>query len=158
MTIFELLTRDHRQLDMRFREVHAFMVDGQLEAAHEAFQALSVTLLGSMRAEHAVVYPRFAFVGLREEVTQALREHDQIEQTVNHIRLAGLPAAEWQRSVELLERQIRAHVEAEETVLFPFARWALSDQDALDLAAEFEGYQPFAASVSGPSITYQMVG
>lgn len=108
-----------------------------------------------MRAEHAVVYPRFAFdAGLEDEVTRAIREHDRIEQAINHLRLSGLGPDAWGGAMTRLQLLVSDHLETEEWILFPVARLRLSTEAATAIAAEFEAYQPVAASVAAPSITY----
>jgi len=155
MTIFDVLARQHGEIDGLFRELQAELAAGHEVEARTRFQALSTKLIACMRAEHAVVYPRFAFeAGLDDEVARAIREHDRIEQAINHLRLAPLAPDAWNGAVTRLQLLVADHLETEEWILFPVARLRLTSEAASKLAADFEAYQPVAAAVAAPSITY----
>lgn len=155
MTIFEVLAKQHGEVEALFREVKHAAAGGNEAAAHATFQTLSTQLIACMRAEHAVVYPRFAFLaGLEDEVARAIREHDRIEQAINSLRLAALPLELWQAALTRLQALVTDHVETEEWILFPVARLRLTREQVTQIAVEFAAYQPVAASVAAPSITY----
>ena len=154
-TIFEVLGRQHGELDTLFRQVHDALVSGRESTARHRFAELSTRLLGFMHAEHSIVYPQFAFMaGLEDEVRRAVREHDQIEQAINHLRLAPLSAEEFQGALTRLQCLLADHLETEEWILFPVATLRLSGDDARRIAAEYLAYEPVAMSVAQPSITY----
>ena len=157
MTIFEVLGTHYREVAAQFRHIRDDFDLGREHAARASFHALSVKLLAGLRAEATVIYPRFAFVGLRDEVATAQREHLAIEETVNHLRLGGLPAFHWQGLVESLERQVSKHVDTIDQELVPFAQLQLTREDAEQIAAEFRVFEPLATTVVGPSITYDLV-
>lgn len=156
MSITELLERAHRELDALFEGVEVAAAQGKYRLARETFRRLSIKLIATMRAEHATVYPRLAFVaGLASEVAEASREHDQIERAINDIRLGGLAPADWRDRVGVLRTKVADHARAEHWVLFPIAMLALSAADLAALAQAFLAYVPIATSVAGPSITYE---
>ncbi|MEO8702264.1 MAG: hemerythrin domain-containing protein [Kofleriaceae bacterium] len=156
MLITELLERAHRELDAMFEDVDVAVSQGKHRLAREQFRRLSIRLIATMRAEHATVYPRLAFVaGLADEVSEAAREHDRIERAINEIRLAGLAPMDWRDRVGELRNTVADHARAEQWVLFPIATLALTSADLKSLADAFLAYEPIAASVAGPSITYE---
>ena len=117
MTIFEVLAREHADIEALFARVRDATTP---DAAREPFQALAMRLITCMRAEHAIVYPRFAFLaGLDDEVAQAVREHDRVEQAINYLRLSTLEAEAWHAGVARLQQLVRNHVETEEWICRP---------------------------------------
>lgn len=157
MTIFELLARKHGEIDALFRQTQDALAASRADQARTWFDMLSTSLIACMRAENAVVYPRFAHLaGLEDEVIHAIREHDRIEQAVNHLRLVPLTLDAWQGALTRLQVLVCDHVETEEWILCPVARLRLTTAEATKLGEEFAAYEPIAASVASPSITYDM--
>jgi len=155
MTIFELLEHKHQELARLFRDVDHAVAASKHRLAHAVFRELSVKLIACLRAEHAVVYPQFAYLArLETEIAEASREHDVMEGTINHIRLAMLTPDDWHEAVKRLHSQVVAHAITEQWVLFPIATLALSADELRAIGVQFLAYEPIAASVAGPSITY----
>lgn len=157
MTIFEVLGRQHGELDTMFRQVHDALASSRMDAARDMFQKLSTKLLGMMHAEHAVVYPQFVFLAdLGDEVSRAIREHSKIEEAVNHVRLAPLDADGFCGAVMKLQLMIADHHETDEWILFPVATLRLSGDAQRKLATEYQAYEPLAEAVAAPSITWDI--
>jgi len=155
MTIFELLARQHVEIEGAFRSIHVALERKDHGLARSLFAKLSTQLLASMRSEHAVVYPTFAYhAGLDDEVKRAIREHQKIEQSINHLRLIPLAPESWRGAVTRLQILVADHLETEEWILFPVARLRLTDAQARKLADEFSAFQTIALPTTGCSITY----
>lgn len=158
MTIFELLAREHVEVSAAFRDIHAALERKDHGAARTRFDALSAKVLASMRAEHAVVYPSFAYhAGLTDEVQRAIREHQSIEQSINQLRLIPLAPEAWCGALTRLQLLVADHLETEEWILFPVARLRLSLDQATRLAVEFLAYRSRALPTTGCSITYEPI-
>ncbi|HEY5933521.1 MAG TPA: hemerythrin domain-containing protein [Kofleriaceae bacterium] len=158
MTICEVLERQHREVDALFKQIEDAYAANKLRLAHAAFRVVSTKLIACMQAEHSVVYPRLSqVVGLHDEVCAALREHDEIERTINHIRLAPLTTEAWMEAVRWLASQVSNHAASEEWILFPVACLAFSRQQLVDLGDDFLRFEPVVAAVAGASITYDPV-
>jgi iron-sulfur cluster repair protein YtfE (RIC family) len=158
MTICEVLERQHREVEALFQQIEDAYAAKKLKLAHAAFRVLSTKLIACMQAEHSVVYPRLSqVVGLHDEVCAALREHEEIERTINHIRLAPLTPDGWIEVVRWLGTQVSAHVASEEWVLFPVACLAFSRQQLVELGNDFLRFELVVAAVAGASITYEPV-
>ena len=155
MTIFELLAQQHVEIDAAFRDIHAALERKEHGAARALFSKLSTKLLASMRAEHAVVYPCFAYdAGLEDEIKRAIREHQSIEQSINHLRLIPLAPDPWHGALTRLQILVADHLETEEWILFPVARLRLSPAQATKLAAEFIAFRTIAMPTTSCTITY----
>ena len=156
MSIFEVLAHHQREIVELLVAVRAAITRGRRDQADVTFQRAAIQLLAGLRAEHAVVYPRLAHVpGLVAEVAQARREHDEIEQTLNRLRVGRLLPALWDAELERLARQVEQHADLEELSLFPIASLALSPRELAKIGADYVACLERARSVAGPSITYE---
>ena len=155
MTIFELLAQEHVEVETAFRDIHAALERKDHGGARTRFNTLSTRLLAAMRAEHAVVYPSFAYhAGLTDEVKRAIREHQSIEQSINQLRLIPLAPEAWRGALTRLQILVADHMETEEWILFPVARLRLTTEQATKLAGEFSAFQTIALPTTACSITY----
>ena len=119
-------------------------------------QVAANKLIACMRAEHAVVYPRFADVdGLLAEVAQARREHETIEDSINLLRIAGLHGDAWDAELDRLIRLFEQHSDLEELSMFPIAGLSMTTRELVKIGVDFATYLATSASVAGASITYQ---
>ena len=156
MSIFEVLALHRREVAGSLSEVRSALASGQRAHAEETFQRAAIQLLAGLRAEHAVVYPRLTDVpGLVAEVAQARGEHDEIEQTLNRLRVGQLAPELWDAELDRLARQVEQHADLEELSLFPIASLALSPRELTKIGADYVAYLERARSVAGPSITYE---
>jgi hypothetical protein len=157
VTIFEVLAEKQEAIEARFRRTHDAANAGDIDGARAVFGELSARLVGLMRAEHAVVYPVLVYsAGLGIEVTQALRDHREIEDAINHIRLGALDPEAWAGAVVRLHGHVAMHLDLEELVMFPVARLRLTTEEMSKLAEDFVALEPRAFAVAGPSITYEL--
>ena len=155
MSIFEVLARHQREVAEAISEVRSAIASDQRAHAEALFQRAAIMLLAGLRAEHAVVYPRLADVaGLLTEVAQARREHDEIEQTLDRMRIGGLGPDAWDTELDRLARQVSQHADLEELSMFPIAALALSPRELATIDADYAAYLERARSVAGASITY----
>lgn len=156
MTVFEVLARQHVEIEAAFRDIqHAAAERLDHGVARTLFAALSTRLLACLRAERAVVYPRFAYdAGLSDEIQRAIREHGRIEQAIGELRLAPLAPAAWRTALARLQKRVADHVETEEWILFPVARLRLSTASVTKLADELAAFETAARAMAACSITY----
>lgn len=156
-TIFEALRSSHRDVEELFGDVQNAVATGQLELAKTLFQLVSVKLVATMRAEHEVVYPRFAKeAGLVDEVTQALQEHAGIERMIDLLRVGGLHADDWCDAVAQLGSLVADHADCEECTLFPIASQSLDSKALTEIAADYLSRVKQAMPIAGASITWEL--
>jgi hypothetical protein len=155
-TIFDVLRKTHREIEELFGDVQNAIHNEQFGIADTLFQLLSVTLISAMRAEHAVVYPRFARdAKLGAEIEQALREHEGIERMIDRIRIGGLPQDEWCETVARLGTLVADHADCEECTLFPLVSLELSTEQLQDIGRDFADRVKQTLPIAGASITYE---
>lgn len=155
MSIFDQLGKQQREISELFCDMRRAVSTDQRTLAQVLFQLAANKLMACMRAEHAVVYPRFADVGgLVVEIAQARREHALIEDSINRLRIGGLHGTEWDGELDHLIRLYEQHADLEELSLFPIAGLAMSTRDLLKIGVDFATYLATSTTVAGASITY----
>ncbi len=156
-TIFDALRKSHREVEELFGDVQNAIHTGQIELAKTLFQVVSVKLISGMRAEHSVVYPRFAHdAHLVDEVADALKEHDGIERMVNMLRIGQLDEHDWCAAVAQLGQLVADHTDCEEYSLFPMARLSLSNEMIEQIGTEYLEHVRMVSPISGASITWEL--
>ena len=157
MTIVDLLEHRHRDLAELFGQVEDAAASADHVRMRERFGARATAVIALMRAEHAIVYPRFAYLaGLHEEVVQARRVQVRIEAAINDLRLAPMTVDAWRATVAHLRRLITHHAETEAWILFPVAALRIGRDELARIGEEFLAFEAVAASTAGPSITYDL--
>lgn len=138
MNIFDALSRDHRLFESQL---------AQLLAASRADDPRWKTILDELRrgliahahAEEAVLYN-----ALREAdqakglVAHSYQEHALAEGQIRTLGAAKLIDANWTSLMEKLSKDLRHHIEEEESRVFAAARQIFSDDDAERVGAAFE--------------------
>ncbi len=156
-TIFEALRRSHRDVEELFGDVQNAVDSGQIELAKTLFQLVSVKLVATMRAEHSVVYPRFAKdAHLVDEVSQALREHSGIERMIDLLRVGGLRADEWCDAIAQLGSLVADHADGEECTLFPIASLSFDTKALTEIAVDYLNCVNQTLPIAGASITWEL--
>lgn len=157
MSIFDALRATHREIEGLFGDVQNAIATEQHELAEMLFQLASVKIVSAMRAEHSVVYPRFAReAGLVDEVSQALREHDGIERMIDMLRVGGLQSTEWCTAVHQLGTLVADHADCEECTLFPIAGLSFSSDQLAEMGRDYQERVKQIAPIAGTSITYEL--
>ncbi|MBA3458819.1 MAG: hemerythrin domain-containing protein [Deltaproteobacteria bacterium] len=157
MSLFDALRSTHREIEGLFGDVQNAIATEQHELAEMLFQLASVKIVSAMRAEHSVVYPRFAReAGLVDEVSQALREHDGIERMIDMLRVGGLEPTEWCVAVQQLGTLVADHADCEECTLFPIASLSFSSQQLAEMGRDYQERMAQIAPIAGASITYEL--
>lgn len=165
MTIFEVLRRKHQEIDAAFEDIEGA---SSIADARARFHELATQLLGCLRAERAVLYPRIARVahdtrdpdqpprvraGATDDLGEALQHHAAIERAVDRVRITATDdelRAEL-RAVRTLVAELAA---TEEWEVFPLASLAITTPELRALATEFLARQPLAVATAGATITY----
>ena len=156
MTIFNVLTRQHREIEEMFGAVQDAIDTSQLSRARVGFQRLSSKLIAGMHAEHTMVYPQLAMhAGLVGEVAEAITQHAAIELAVNHVRVGTVTDEPWCAAVALLRALVADHADFEACTLFPLARLSLTTEQIYGLAEDYTRARRRSAPLAGVSITYE---
>ena len=155
MSIFDQLGKQQSEISELFCDMRRAVTTEQRGLAMVMFQLAANKLIACMRAEHAVVYPRFADVdSLVAEVAQARREHAVIEDSINQLRIGGLHGDVWDAELDRLIRLFDQHADLEELSLFPIAGLSMTTRELVKIGVDFATYLARSTEVAGASITY----
>jgi hemerythrin superfamily protein len=131
--IFELLRRDHQNVRALLDEIEGAEDDGQREGL---FAQLVLEVEAHSQAEDDVFYTSIAGA-LTDKIDDARHEHDEVESMLEE--QGGIPVSDhdWLDKLREIRHLIEHHIDEEETIVFPLAREALGEEEALRLGVEF---------------------
>ena len=138
MNIYTALSNDHRLFESQLDQLLAASKADD-ERWKTALDELRRGLIAHAHAEEAVLYN-----ALREAdeskslVMHSYAEHATAEGEIRSLGAAKALEANWTTMVEKLSKDLRHHIEEEESRVFDAARKVFSDEEAKHLGAAFE--------------------
>lgn len=138
MNIYDALSKDHRKFEQLLDQVITSSKAGD-EQWKSLLDELRRELIAHAHAEESVLYN-----ALREEgeakgpVVHAYGEHAMAETEIRTLGLAKLADTSWTSLAEKLSKDLRHHIEEEESKIFDAARQVFSEQEAKQLGEAFE--------------------
>jgi len=138
MDIYQALSKDHRVFETLLdRMVTASRADNDDWKA--ALDDLRRGLIAHAHAEEAVFYNALREVDVAKGlILHSYTEHAVAEGAVRTLGAAKAIDANWTSLAEKLNKDLRHHIEEEESRVYAAARQAFSEQEALQLGAAFE--------------------
>jgi len=130
----ELLTADHEAVKELFKEFEGLgehAVKGKQDVVTQICRELTV----HAQIEEQIFYPRIRKAGKEEkdEVLEAVEEHQLIKQLVGELEGMGAEEESFDAKVKVLKEQVEHHVEEEEGEMFPHVRKALPQGELVSL-------------------------
>jgi hemerythrin superfamily protein len=138
MTIYEALQNDHRQFEQLLDRLVAASKAGD-DSWKTILDELRRGVIAHAHAEEAVFYN-----ALREAdeskslVMHSYGEHAMAETEMRALGGAKLVDANWTSMVEKLSKDLRHHIQEEESKIFDAARKVFSDEEATQIGVAFE--------------------
>jgi hemerythrin superfamily protein len=138
MNIYDALSKDHRLFEQ--------LLD-RIIAASKRDDAQWKSLLDELRTEliaHAHAEESVLYNALREEdtakklVAHSYTEHAMAETEIRTLTLAKMVDTTWTGLAEKLSKDLRHHIQEEESEVFAAARKVFSSEEAEQLGAAFE--------------------
>lgn len=138
MNIYDALSKDHRQFESQL---------DRLLAASKADDPQWKTTLDELRrgviahahAEEAVLYNALRETDAAKKlVLHSYAEHAAAEGEIRTLGAAKLVDANWTKLVEKLNKDLRHHIQEEESNVYAAARQAFSEEEAQQIGAAFE--------------------
>jgi iron-sulfur cluster repair protein YtfE (RIC family) len=127
----DLLTADHRKVEMLFNEYDG-LKDGNPEEKYEVAKKVCGDLLIHMAIEEAIFYPAVREkVSDEEMVNEAEVEHDGAKDLIRQLGEIKPDDPMFDAKMKVLSEQIDHHVQEEESGMFPKARLSKLDINAL---------------------------
>jgi hemerythrin superfamily protein len=138
MTIYDALSKDHREFERLLDQLLAAS-KGDDDSWKGILDELRRGVIAHAHAEEAVFYN-----ALREAdeskglVMHSYAEHAMAETEMRSLGAAKLIDANWTSMVEKLRKDLRHHIEEEESKVFDAGRKVFSEEEATQIGAAFE--------------------
>lgn len=135
--IYEALSEDHRKIESLLdRLMPASRAGG--EGWKPLVAELRTALIPHAHAEEAVLYNSLREVDQAESlVSEGYREHFMVEQELLAIEAAAKVGKPWTSMIEKLDKDLRHHIQDEESRVYEAAGEAFTEEEALQLGAAF---------------------
>jgi hemerythrin-like domain-containing protein len=139
--VVEVLTADHREFDRIFTELEGLRGRSEpetLQRKRELVDEVTIGLVKHSVAEETQVYPRVEKQVDKEEAEHSKEEHSEAEETMKRLERMDPGDPEFDPAVEELIREIRHHVEHEESRMFAELRASFSHEELVQMAEKVE--------------------
>ena len=131
--LFELLKRDHRQVEQFIDQ----LVEGDEDQRQELFDQLNESLSLHMQLEEKFFYPRIKNAPqLKEQVQDALEEHRETKEFLQKLSKMKIDSEQWLDTLEEMQEGVLHHVEDEEDQIFPQCRDVLNTAQISEIATQ----------------------
>ena len=151
--VVDVLTADHREFDRIFTQLeglHGRSDADSLRLKRELVDEVTIGLVKHSVAEETQVYPRVEKQVDKEEAEHSKEEHAEAEETMKRLERMDPEDPEFDAVVAELIREIRHHVEEEESRMFSELRASFSREDLVDMAEKVEAVKKFAPTRPHP--------
>jgi hemerythrin superfamily protein len=151
--VVDLLSADHREFDRIFRELEGLMrQDGPdaLRRKRELVDEVTIGLVKHSVAEETQVYPRVENQVDREEAEHSKHEHAEAEETMKRLERMEPDDPQFDTEVQTLIREIRHHVEHEESRMFTELRATFGRDELVEMARKVEQVKSIAPTRAHP--------
>ncbi len=134
-SVIELMERDHRGMEMLFREIDNVVEPMEREII---FSELADLFDAHARAEEGVVYPLLSTDDSAESwVDGAEQEHCMARELIRRVRQWEVTDPEWMETVQRLRQLLNVHVSEEENCIFQRMRELFTVSQLNQMAIEF---------------------
>jgi hemerythrin-like domain-containing protein len=151
--VVDLLSADHREIDSIFQELERLTGNTGAEALkrkRELVDDATIALVKHSVAEETQVYPRVESTIDKEEAEHSKEEHAEAEETMKRLERLDPDVPEFDAAVAELIREIRHHVEHEESRMFTELRATFSHDELVDMAKKVEAVKKIAPTRPHP--------
>ncbi len=151
--VVELLSADHREFDRIFRELEQLVGQTGPEALRRKRELVDEVTIGLVKhsvAEETQVYPRVEKQVDKEQAEHAKHEHAEAEETMKRLERMDADDPGFDGAVADLIREIRHHVQEEESRMFTELRSSFSRDELVHMAEKVEGVKKIAPTRPHP--------
>lgn len=146
MDAFELLSKDHREVDQLFEKIEKTDNRGT-NHREELFQKLQQELELHTQVEEKLLYPEMQqHAATKALAGEALQEHGEVKQMLQEIGRLSADDDQWSEMVNELKMAVQHHVREEEGQMFPAARQELDQSRIDELGRQIEQMKQKAAA------------
>lgn len=137
MNIFQVLETDHSLIRDTLQELRETTIRSR-KKREVKFGKLRDQVGEHLQAEETLFYPAIMERGEREEILEALEEHETVRIMLNQLAAVPVDHERWGAKLKVLGEILEHHVEEEETKIFDQAKELIADNQAQQIADEFE--------------------
>jgi hemerythrin-like domain-containing protein len=151
--VVDVLTADHREFDRIFTELEGLRGRSEpelLRRKRELVDEVTIGLVKHSVAEETQVYPRVEKQVDKEEAEHNKEEHAEAEEVMKRLERMDPDDPGFDGAVEELIREIRHHVEHEESRMFTELRATFSRDELVDMAQKVEAVKKIAPTRAHP--------
>jgi hemerythrin-like domain-containing protein len=151
--VVDVLTEDHREFDRIFTELEGLrgrMEPDVLTRKRELVDDVTIGLVKHSVAEETQVYPRVEKQVDKGEAEHSKEEHAEAEETMKRLERMDPADPGFDDAVAELIREIRHHVEHEESRMFTELRATFSRDELVEMAQQVETVKKIAPTRAHP--------
>jgi hemerythrin superfamily protein len=151
--VVDLLSADHREFDRIFGELEQLAGrsgEDIVKRKRELVDEVTIGLVKHSVAEETQVYPRVEKQIDKEEAEHSKEEHAEAEETMKRLERMDASDPEFDGAVADLIREIRHHVEHEESRMFPELRARFTREELVEMAGKVEMVKKIAPTRAHP--------
>jgi hemerythrin-like domain-containing protein len=151
--VVDVLTADHREFDRIFTELERLrgrMEPDVLTRKRELVDEVTIGLVKHSVAEETQVYPRVEKQVDKGEAEHSKEEHAEAEETMKRLERMDPADPGFDDAVAELIREIRHHVEHEESRMFTELRATFSRDELVEMAQQVETVKKIAPTRAHP--------
>ena len=151
--VVDVLTADHREFDRIFTELERLrgrMESDVLTRKRELVDEVTIGLVKHSVAEETQVYPRVEKQVDKGEAEHSKEEHAEAEETMKRLERMDPADPGFDDAVAELIREIRHHVEHEESRMFTELRATFSRDELVEMAQQVETVKKIAPTRAHP--------
>jgi hemerythrin-like domain-containing protein len=151
--VVDLLSTDHREFDRVFTELEGLRGRSEpdvLERKRRLVDEVTIGLVKHSVAEETRVYPRVEKEVDADEAEHSKHEHAEAEETMKRLERMDVDDPGFDDAVAELIREIRHHVEGEESRMFTELRARFSHEQLVEMAEQVEAVKKIAPTRAHP--------
>ena len=151
--VVDLLSADHREFERIFQELEQLRGrtdEASLRRKRELVDDVTIGLVKHSVAEETQVYPRVEKQVDKEEAEHSKEEHAEAEETMKRLERMDPDDPDFDGAVDELIREIRHHVQGEESRMFTELRASFTADELTAMADQVEAVKKIAPTRAHP--------
>ena len=151
--VVDLLSADHREFERIFQELEQLRGrtdEASLRRKRELVDDVTIGLVKHSVAEETQVYPRVEKQVDKEEAEHSKEEHAEAEETMKRLERMDPDDPDFDGAVDELIREIRHHVQGEESRMFTELRASFTADELMALADQVVAVKKIAPTRAHP--------
>lgn len=151
--VISILTADHREVEQMFAELEKLLGAGDHDRTRDVTEKVIIELVRHSVAEEAYLYPatRRFVPGGDALADQEIAEHAEAEQVMKELERTDVADARFEELLTRLMADVRAHIEEEESRLFPQSAQSTDAEELRELGRKVTAAKKVAPTRPHPS-------